>query len=272
MWFRFMVLVGWTSLGLLAAPITAHACSCSSPSPSREFDRAVAIFQGPVTAVSRPIGDDHEADSYVQVRFAVRQSWKGVDGLSMTVFSPSRSPMCGYEFQIGKEYLVWAHDLGHPLPFAVPGFCGETHSVTDSTHGLMAFFNSTPSAAPLLLALGLAGWGGTGMLMVELWMIDRRQEGRTSWLRRSSVALVAASVTGAAFSFLSMYGDYVEWTTHSGSITPTWTAARILLLPVLPCVALIVAEWLSVRRRVWALVPLLPLALGSGLALYQLGI
>lgn len=56
------------------------------------------------------------------------KSYRGSPGEQVVIHTPDQSPACGYRFQVGHDYLVYAH--------AAPGgdlstsSCDRTHEVT----------------------------------------------------------------------------------------------------------------------------------------------
>jgi hypothetical protein len=109
---------------LLARPISARACSCASYSnPAFEFRRAGAVFTGEVIAIdgSRTkqtmpawLGWMYPGPSYgYRVTFSVNRSWKGVTTSKVDVTTGYGGGDCGFLFDVGREYLVYADgDVG----------------------------------------------------------------------------------------------------------------------------------------------------------------
>lgn len=85
----------------------AFACSClmDTKTPVRKqvknsFQGATAVFYGEVLEVDRASG--------VKVRFRVERSWKGPLENEAIVYTMADSAMCGYNFETGRKYLVYA--------------------------------------------------------------------------------------------------------------------------------------------------------------------
>lgn len=92
----------WAAL----APATADACSCvSPPPPAQAKESAAAVFEGRVTRIEDP-------DTQPKVHFQVVRSFKGPSHETLTVRTASNSAACGYGFEEGKSYLVYASDEG----------------------------------------------------------------------------------------------------------------------------------------------------------------
>ena len=97
---------------LLALPEPVHACSCIQLSRADYFFRADSVFAGEVISVKD--GPDKpltlsEGDP-ISVEFMVHQVWKGPGEERLTVKTSRHGPACGYGFEEGVEYLVYARD------------------------------------------------------------------------------------------------------------------------------------------------------------------
>src|SRR5712664_3796651 len=96
---------------LLLASLTGFACDCDLPSAGKPFKRVVAearnksraVFSGTVVAIDRKPGD-----LYVVVRFKIEEFWKGALSKEATVFTGQGGGDCGYKFEVGQRYLVYA--------------------------------------------------------------------------------------------------------------------------------------------------------------------
>ena len=86
-----------------------HACSCIQRDETltqqvrKAKTDARAIFSGKVLEVVRK-PENHE----VVVKFRVDKSWKGNVSKQMTITTGADSAMCGYNFEVGKSYLIYA--------------------------------------------------------------------------------------------------------------------------------------------------------------------
>ncbi|MCY9514668.1 hypothetical protein [Paenibacillus apiarius] len=94
---------------LSAAPVSA--CSCAAiPSVEDAKREAAAVFAGKVTDVSQSLTTMifSTADP-VKVSFQVKRLWKGNVASNAKVVTALSSASCGYEFETGKQYLVYAY-------------------------------------------------------------------------------------------------------------------------------------------------------------------
>jgi hypothetical protein len=102
----FCLVVG----GLAATPAApAWACSCVGFDEAEALDMADTVFVGVVQYIRR--SDTGPLD----VRFAVQSVRKGSAAGEITVQTTDGGASCGYDFQVGKRYRVFAHDGGTGL-------------------------------------------------------------------------------------------------------------------------------------------------------------
>jgi hypothetical protein len=86
-----------------------YACSCIQRDEplikqvSRAKKDSNAIFSGKVIKVT-PNPEKHE----VVVKFRAEKSWKGNVSRQMTISTGENSALCGYNFEVGKSYLIYA--------------------------------------------------------------------------------------------------------------------------------------------------------------------
>jgi hypothetical protein len=95
----------------LLAPAAAHACSCIQPPPPAEaLEQADAVFVGTVAAIDP--ADGPAGFPKLAVRFDLETVFKGdLDGEAV-VETPESSAACGYTFEEGETYLVYAFEVG----------------------------------------------------------------------------------------------------------------------------------------------------------------
>lgn len=104
---------------LVAAPLPALACSCTNNlTTQQEFDYAHSVFSGRVLSVQP------NAYGQLTVEFQPIDRWKGPLDYVPYVFTPLNSAVCGYEFVVGQEYLV----------FVTISYVGVTYTPVPFTH------------------------------------------------------------------------------------------------------------------------------------------
>lgn len=111
---------------------SALACSCAPPGPPKEsLDQSTAVFSGKVTAVEK------EGPFGLIVTFAVDSAWKGVAEKTIKVGTASNDAMCGYSFEKGKSYLVYA-SVAPGAKKLQTNICSRTRSLDDAKEDLAA--------------------------------------------------------------------------------------------------------------------------------------
>jgi hypothetical protein len=89
----------------------ADRCSCLPPPPPREaLAQADAVFAGRVVSVVRHEAEDpgHPGGPHLEVRIVPTRRWKAAAADTVTVRTATDSAACGFPFQEGEEYLVYA--------------------------------------------------------------------------------------------------------------------------------------------------------------------
>ena len=86
----------------------ARACSCAARTPEQAFESASAVFEGQVTGIERSKAGPDGGAPELLVTLRVVRAWKGVDHEQVTVLTAGDEAACGYRFQDGKSYLVYA--------------------------------------------------------------------------------------------------------------------------------------------------------------------
>ncbi|MCB9601319.1 MAG: hypothetical protein H6720_13380 [Sandaracinus sp.] len=142
----------------LLFPTLALACSCMRSSPTEAAARSTAVFEGRVLEVT-PVqrGDEvtleggcldpacneslsettHQVTtSSFAIRFAVTRQWKGVQSESVVVHTARDSAACGFPFEVGQDYLVYA-SAEHDGSLST-GLCDRTALVADASEDLAA--------------------------------------------------------------------------------------------------------------------------------------
>lgn len=80
----------------------AHACSCMSAPIEKEFSRSEAVFAGEAVSFEGAGSEDR------MVTFRVAKTWKGPDRETLQVRTTASGASCGYRFEEGREYVVYA--------------------------------------------------------------------------------------------------------------------------------------------------------------------
>ena len=89
-------------------PSIVYACSCAEPvTVEVEFNRSEAVFTGRVLEVREQ--KNLKGAMTKAALFEVSRIWKGGPESQIIVHTGSGGGDCGYHFEEGKEYIVYAH-------------------------------------------------------------------------------------------------------------------------------------------------------------------
>jgi len=117
MWHRTAIVV--VALLLFASPRVALACSCVQSTRPQLVGNAVVIFAGVVTAQHGSflplVTCRMSSADPVAFEFSVDQIYKGDVSRTVSVSTVVSGASCGYEFQVGKRYTVFATGTGDKL-------------------------------------------------------------------------------------------------------------------------------------------------------------
>jgi hypothetical protein len=84
------------------------------------------VFSGKVVEIEKPpSGPDWSSEDPETATFRVIESWKGTGGGTLEVKTPVSGASCGYHFEEGQEYLVYASGRGEPFETSICS--GTTH-------------------------------------------------------------------------------------------------------------------------------------------------
>ena len=121
-----------------------NACTCARPgTPCESYGGADAVFVGTVTGVSTAKRSNIETGwTPLAFKFAVENSYLGVEGTEVEVFTGRGGGDCGIGFGIGKRYLVYAYRSENKLSTSI---CSRTTSYARATEDL-AFLENLSSA------------------------------------------------------------------------------------------------------------------------------
>lgn len=157
--------------GFFVTPEACLACSCLPPgSPTEERDKYAAVFRGRVTAVSQ----EQTARGFrvQRVTFEVDRAWKGPVTSTMTVYTGAGGGDCGYNFQQGADYLVYASqsqsDEFLPANAFATGICSRTRPIAQAGDDLAALGPGNPPAPGSLPNLPSTGGGRMAAITTAL--------------------------------------------------------------------------------------------------------
>ena len=161
----------------------ASACSCAPPGSSVEgLTIAAAVFTGKVVGFAEPIsgfGPISSADP-IKVTFQVYTVWKGSVSQTTTINTARSGSSCGYTFEKGGEYIVYADGPENNLSVSL---CSRTQPLTTAENDLAVLGGG---AAPLADTFeGIASFSylqiavllgiGFGMILIVVVLADMRK-------------------------------------------------------------------------------------------------
>lgn len=125
------------SMIMLTESKTTFACDCAMPSNFTEsLDNKDVVFDGVVIESSKDkrtsISKKLEINSADQVEwtFLVNGAWKGKVTEVITIVSKASSVSCGYEFEVGKRYAVFATSNVNDITVSS---CSGTTTIADNS-------------------------------------------------------------------------------------------------------------------------------------------
>lgn len=132
---------------LLLSTATAVACSCMGNSaPCQSFWQANAVFSGQVISINIESEGDRYGGQRRVVRLLVKEVFRGVSIPEVDVTTGLGGGDCGFGFQIGKDYLVYAYEreTDHKLE---TGICTRTSPLAKAQQDI-TYIKSLPAARP----------------------------------------------------------------------------------------------------------------------------
>ena len=129
------------TLLVLVTAAPAAACTCvESPPPAEALEQADLVFTGTVTKVETiDTGRGGRTFPQVAVRFDVDDVYKGRSGAKTVIETAESSAACGYTFEEGVTYLVYAFDPSEASGAPTTSLCTRTAPIDQAGEDLDAF-------------------------------------------------------------------------------------------------------------------------------------
>lgn len=163
--FRSLVAI-LTVLVLVAASWQpTFACSCIMPPPPLDaLASSDAVFSGRVTGqFDANLGPMVSSADPVRYTFEVKQVWKGAANPSIVVSSARDGASCGYTFEQGREYLVYANTLEGGLETSL---CSRTAQLAQAQDDLAALGEGQTVAPAAAESPSIMPWIVGGVIAV----------------------------------------------------------------------------------------------------------
>ena len=132
-WLKGFVVVCGLILASLTVADRVHACSCMRQEPAEAVEDSASVFEGRVSAVV-------EEERGFRVTLSVVRTWKGADAETVEVRTAGSSAACGFPFEEGKSYLVYAR-LAEEDGVQPVSLCSRT-GLIENAHEDLAFLGA----------------------------------------------------------------------------------------------------------------------------------
>lgn len=150
---RSFSIVAFALIAIMLAVTSAAACSCAGgSSPCQEYGRASVVFVGTpiaVRTVARPASADRDDLDYWAPRtfkFSIETAFLGITPAETEVSTGLGGGDCGYDFKIGKSYVVYAYKSGKTGRL-VTSICSRTNPFENANEDI-EFLRSLESQRP----------------------------------------------------------------------------------------------------------------------------
>jgi hypothetical protein len=112
-----------------------------------EYWRSEGVFVGTVKSQKMvKVKEDRSDETYLRkVHFIIEQSFKGITGKEVDVVTGLSGADCGYRFETGGRYLVYASLVNAKNTYWYTGFCHRTLPLEEAEEDL-AFIRDLPKA------------------------------------------------------------------------------------------------------------------------------
>jgi len=128
----------------VGSSLTADACSCASPQPPEAaLEEADAVFLGTIEKfeIEPPVATS-PGEGHRIATIRVRRVWRGVQRPVVQVVTALYGGICGYDFIVGDDYLIYASRTKDER--LSTGLCSRTRPEHDSGEDLKALGPGTP--------------------------------------------------------------------------------------------------------------------------------
>lgn len=209
------IIIAATVLILACEVSSSRACTCLPPSPpAQAVAEADAVFLAKVISF-----EEMPARSERRARLAVIKIWKGRPAEADSVFTALNSAACGYDFQVGETYLIYAdkRETGQLWTH----LCTRTAHISEAGEDLdyLASFSLFPLAVGNYWQFAEFGESKTEKILDTL-RLDGRLYYRIDHFREFNDALLHLSGDGK----LMLRADTLEqvWVDFNADFNESW--------------------------------------------------
>ena len=137
---KLVLITTFCGLWLFSGVGQVEACSCGPrPSPSGAYHSSTVVFSGKVVAIRGfdiPAWGTYSSADRGTIEFRVSTVWKGPAYETMSVTTRRDSASCGYPFEEGREYVVYAYAHGFLEGPPTVSYCSRTRSFDQAQEDL----------------------------------------------------------------------------------------------------------------------------------------
>lgn len=144
-----LIIAAIVAAGIVIAPKQTYACDCAAaPDVLKHRDEHDAVFKGTVVSENKKKGKGIiSSGGTYKITFDVSEVWRGKVTSSITVLSAFHEASCGFSFEEGKTYLVYAKLKDSDLHVSL---CSRTASIDMASEDLSLLGSgSAPPELPL---------------------------------------------------------------------------------------------------------------------------
>ena len=116
------------------------------PPPKEALASSAAVFEGTVIDVREAQGHG-QGQLSIEVDLQVDRRFKDAEADTVTVITPESSAACGYGFEVGETYLVYA-DQSNDSGQLLVSLCSRTARIEDADDDLTALGSGDTSPYP----------------------------------------------------------------------------------------------------------------------------
>jgi 5-hydroxyisourate hydrolase-like protein (transthyretin family) len=151
------ILCGLAVIALLFVAQTVSACSCAfGGAPCQEYWRVDAVFSGTVVSSGKITVDQGSYKSEMRLlHMMIEQPIRGIQTPELDVITGWGGGDCGYGFQVGKRYLVYAYRDAKDNRLST-SICTRTRLLADADDDL-AFIRALPTSGMEGMVFGTVG-------------------------------------------------------------------------------------------------------------------
>ena len=137
------------------------ACTCIEENFIQAYNRASTIFEGKVDEIKI----NKDVNGLAEIKLSVNEYWKKETKKDIIIYSSQQEATCGYNFEKGKEYIVYAETLNKKL---IVSLCGRTNELENAEDDLYILEDGTKPTTEAVTTELKAEWFVGGVVITVL--------------------------------------------------------------------------------------------------------